>query len=65
MQGGAFPQLMQGIVRGMGNAVSVGGVCGLKEGFSVPIKHWLKTTLRPQMEGLLSAGQLREAGLST
>ena len=34
-----------------------------KEGFSVPIKHWLKRDLRPRMEDLLSPGRLREAGL--
>jgi asparagine synthase (glutamine-hydrolysing) len=34
-----------------------------KEGFSVPIKHWLKSDLRPRMEDLLSPVRLREAGL--
>jgi asparagine synthase (glutamine-hydrolysing) len=34
-----------------------------KEGFSVPIKHWLKSDLRPHMEELLSSTRLREAGL--
>lgn len=34
-----------------------------KEGFSVPIKHWLRRELRPQMEHLLSPDRLREAGL--
>jgi len=34
-----------------------------KEGFSVPIKHWLKTDLRPRMEELLASTRLREAGL--
>ncbi|MEX0653273.1 MAG: asparagine synthase (glutamine-hydrolyzing) [Phycisphaeraceae bacterium] len=34
-----------------------------KEGFSIPIKHWLKTDFRPLMEELLSPGRLREQGL--
>jgi asparagine synthase (glutamine-hydrolysing) len=34
-----------------------------KEGFSVPIKHWLKSDLRPRMEELLASTRLREAGL--
>ncbi len=34
-----------------------------KEGFSIPIKHWLTTTLRPLMEELLSEKTIREQGL--
>ncbi|MFO7901848.1 MAG: asparagine synthase (glutamine-hydrolyzing) [Pirellulaceae bacterium] len=34
-----------------------------KEGFSVPIKHWLKTDLRPHMEELLASTRLQQAGL--
>ena len=34
-----------------------------KEGFSIPIKHWLKTDFRPLMEELLAPGRLREQGL--
>ncbi len=34
-----------------------------KEGFSIPIKHWLTTTLKPLMEELLSERAIREQGL--
>ncbi|MEX0741501.1 MAG: asparagine synthase C-terminal domain-containing protein, partial [Phycisphaeraceae bacterium] len=34
-----------------------------KEGFSVPIKHWLKTGFRPLMEAMLSPRRVREQGL--
>ncbi|BCL61862.1 asparagine synthetase B [Desulfomarina profundi] len=34
-----------------------------KEGFSIPIKHWLTTTLKPLMEELLSEKTIREQGL--
>jgi len=34
-----------------------------KEGFSIPIKQWLKTSLRPLMEDLLSDARLRRRGL--
>ena len=34
-----------------------------KEGFSIPIKHWLKTRFRGLMEDLLDAGRLREQGV--
>ena len=34
-----------------------------KEGFSIPIKQWLKTRLRPLMEDLLSGARLRQRGL--
>jgi asparagine synthase (glutamine-hydrolysing) len=34
-----------------------------KEGFSIPIKHWLTTTLRPLMEDLLAEKPIREQGL--
>jgi len=34
-----------------------------KEGFSIPIKHWLKTTLRPLMDELLSEQSIRQQGL--
>jgi asparagine synthase (glutamine-hydrolysing) len=34
-----------------------------KEGFSIPIKHWLKSTLRPIMEDLLAEKTIREQGL--
>jgi len=34
-----------------------------KEGFSIPIKHWLRGPLRPLMQDLLSSSKLREGGL--
>ena len=34
-----------------------------KEGFSVPIKHWLSTTFRPHVEELLAPSRLRADGL--
>jgi asparagine synthase (glutamine-hydrolysing) len=34
-----------------------------KEGFSIPIKQWLTSTLRPLMEDLLAAGRIREQGI--
>ncbi|MEX0745753.1 MAG: asparagine synthase (glutamine-hydrolyzing) [Phycisphaeraceae bacterium] len=34
-----------------------------KEGFSIPMKHWLKTDFRPLMESLLAPRPLREQGL--
>lgn len=34
-----------------------------KEGFSIPIKQWLRTTLRPLMEDLLGSERLRRRGL--
>jgi len=34
-----------------------------KEGFSIPIKHWLTTTLRPLMEELLARKRIREQGI--
>ena len=34
-----------------------------KEGFSIPIKHWLTGELRPLMEELLSPGQLAAEGI--
>lgn len=34
-----------------------------KEGFSIPIKHWLKTDLKPLMEDTLSEDRLRRDGL--
>ncbi len=34
-----------------------------KEGFSIPIKHWLTTSLRPLMEDLLAEKSIREQGL--
>ncbi len=34
-----------------------------KEGFSIPIKHWLTTTLRPLMEELLSRRKIQEQGI--
>jgi asparagine synthase (glutamine-hydrolysing) len=34
-----------------------------KEGFSIPIKHWLKTTLRPLMDELLGEQTIRDQGL--
>jgi asparagine synthase (glutamine-hydrolysing) len=34
-----------------------------KEGFSIPIKHWLKTDLRPLLEDTLSEARLRREGL--
>jgi asparagine synthase (glutamine-hydrolysing) len=33
-----------------------------KEGFSIPLKHWLRGTLRPMMTDLLSADCLRRRG---
>ncbi len=34
-----------------------------KEGFSIPMKHWLKTTFRPLMEELLCPSHLSSEGL--
>ncbi|RUM45620.1 MAG: asparagine synthase (glutamine-hydrolyzing) [Desulfocapsa sp.] len=34
-----------------------------KEGFSIPIKQWLCTTLRPLMEDLLAERRIREQGI--
>ena len=34
-----------------------------KEGFSIPMKNWLKRELRPLMEGLLSEERIRRQGL--
>jgi asparagine synthase (glutamine-hydrolysing) len=34
-----------------------------KEGFSIPIKHWLKTDLKPLMEDTLCQDRLRRDGL--
>lgn len=34
-----------------------------KEGFSIPIKHWLKTEFRPLMEELLASQRLQDEGL--
>lgn len=34
-----------------------------KEGFSIPIKNWLKDELRPMMEEVLSADRLKDEGL--
>jgi asparagine synthase (glutamine-hydrolysing) len=34
-----------------------------KEGFSIPIKHWLKTELKPLMDDLLAPADLAAAGL--
>lgn len=34
-----------------------------KQGFSIPIKNWLKTTLKPLMDDLLESGRLRRQGL--
>lgn len=34
-----------------------------KEGFSIPIKHWLRTEFRPLMEELLSPGRISEEGI--
>jgi asparagine synthase (glutamine-hydrolysing) len=34
-----------------------------KEGFSIPIKHWLRTDLKDMMLGYLDAKRLREEGL--
>ena len=34
-----------------------------KEGFSIPIKQWLKSTLRPLMESSLSPDRLRSQGI--
>ena len=34
-----------------------------KEGFSVPIKHWLRTEFRPILEELLSASRIRADGV--
>jgi len=34
-----------------------------KEGFSIPIKQWLTTTLRPLMEELLDTRKIREQGI--
>lgn len=33
-----------------------------KEGFSIPMKHWLRGELRPRLEDLLSAERLRREG---
>jgi asparagine synthase (glutamine-hydrolysing) len=34
-----------------------------KQGFSIPLKHWLRGPLRPLMTDLLSAGSLSRQGL--
>jgi asparagine synthase (glutamine-hydrolysing) len=34
-----------------------------KEGFSIPMKNWLKHELRPLMSDLLSPGRIKEQGL--
>lgn len=34
-----------------------------KEGFSMPMKHWLRGLLRPRLEELLAPARLREGGL--
>jgi asparagine synthase (glutamine-hydrolysing) len=34
-----------------------------KEGFSIPLKHWLKDGLRPLMEELLSPAHVGAGGL--
>ena len=34
-----------------------------KEGFSIPIKHWLRRELRPMMEDLLSRERLAREGI--
>ncbi len=34
-----------------------------KQGFSIPIKHWLTTTLKPLMMELLDSDRLRRQGL--
>jgi asparagine synthase (glutamine-hydrolysing) len=34
-----------------------------KEGFSIPIKNWLKSLLRPLMEELLNFKDIRQEGL--
>lgn len=34
-----------------------------KEGFSIPIKQWLASTLRPLMEDLLAESRIREQGI--
>jgi asparagine synthase (glutamine-hydrolysing) len=34
-----------------------------KEGFSIPIKHWLSTSFRPHLEELLEPSRLRAEGL--
>jgi asparagine synthase (glutamine-hydrolysing) len=34
-----------------------------KEGFSIPIKHWLRTSLRPLLTDLLSPARLRAQGI--
>lgn len=34
-----------------------------KEGFSIPIKHWLRSELRPMVDGLLSERRIREQGV--
>jgi len=34
-----------------------------KEGFSIPIKHWLGTQFRPIMEELLGSKQLQQEGI--
>ncbi|TKB07608.1 asparagine synthase (glutamine-hydrolyzing) [Desulforhopalus sp. IMCC35007] len=36
-----------------------------KEGFSIPIKHWLTSTLRPLMNELLDEQQIRQQGIFT
>ena len=36
-----------------------------KEGFSIPIKHWLRHELRPLMEDLLSQERLGREGIFT
>ena len=43
--------------------VPAGCIYRPKEGFSIPIKNWIKSELRPLMEELLSYQRLRSEGV--
>jgi asparagine synthase (glutamine-hydrolysing) len=49
--------------RAVSELVPVGILNRRKEGFSIPMKNWLRRELRPLMEHLLSPERLRKRGL--
>ena len=52
--------MLKQAVRGM---VPPGILNRRKEGFSIPMKNWLRRELRPLMEQLLAPDRLRQRGL--